>query len=91
MYLQRTNKKAMVTRSTAGIGFAIASLLTQEDWLLLFVLSVTAGALDVIGFLALDGLSTAHITGNLVVLAVHYITGASARSGRCCDRSTSRC
>jgi uncharacterized membrane protein YoaK (UPF0700 family) len=30
---------------------------------------------DVIGFLALGGLFTAHITGNLVVLAAHYITG----------------
>jgi uncharacterized membrane protein YoaK (UPF0700 family) len=38
-------------------------------------LSTTAGAVDVIGFLALGGLFTAHITGNLVVLAAHYITG----------------
>ena len=30
MDLQLTNKKALVTGSTAGIGFAIASLLTQE-------------------------------------------------------------
>jgi uncharacterized membrane protein YoaK (UPF0700 family) len=45
------------------------------DWLLPLVLSVTAGAVDVIGFLALDGLFTAHITGNLVVLAVHSLTG----------------
>jgi NAD(P)-dependent dehydrogenase (short-subunit alcohol dehydrogenase family) len=28
--LQLTNKKALVTGSTAGIGFAIASLLAQE-------------------------------------------------------------
>ena len=34
-----------------------------------------AGAVDVIGFLALGGLFTAHITGNLVILAAHYITG----------------
>src|SRR5215470_18454763 len=39
------------------------------------VLSTTAGAVDVIGFLALGGLFTAHITGNLVVLAAHYVTG----------------
>jgi NAD(P)-dependent dehydrogenase (short-subunit alcohol dehydrogenase family) len=30
MDLQLTNKKALVTGSTAGIGFAIASLLVQE-------------------------------------------------------------
>src|SRR5437870_11199657 len=45
------------------------------DWLLPIVLSTTAGAVDVIGFLALGGLFTAHITGNLVVLAAHYVTG----------------
>src|SRR5438309_11780551 len=45
------------------------------DWLLPIVLSATAGAVDVIAFLALGGLFTAHITGNLVVLAAHYITG----------------
>ena len=31
--------------------------------------------MDVIGFLALGGLFTAHITGNVVVLAAHYTTG----------------
>jgi uncharacterized membrane protein YoaK (UPF0700 family) len=30
------------------------------------VLSVIAGATDIIGFLGLNGLFTAHITGNLV-------------------------
>jgi uncharacterized membrane protein YoaK (UPF0700 family) len=49
--------------------------------LLLAVLSTTAGALDVICFLALDGLFTAHITGNLVVLAVHYTTGGFCEVG----------
>src|SRR5262245_1153728 len=44
-------------------------------WLLPLVLSTTAGAVDVIGFLALGGLFTAHITGNLVVLAARYVTG----------------
>jgi hypothetical protein len=36
------------------------------DWLFVAVLSITAGAVDVIGFLALGGLFTAHITGNIL-------------------------
>jgi uncharacterized membrane protein YoaK (UPF0700 family) len=40
-----------------------------------FVLSVVAGATDVIGFLGLNGLFTAHITGNIVVLAAHMVAG----------------
>jgi uncharacterized membrane protein YoaK (UPF0700 family) len=43
-----------------------------------FVLSVTAGATDMIGFLGLNGLFTAHVTGNLLVLAAHLITGMPA-------------
>jgi uncharacterized membrane protein YoaK (UPF0700 family) len=46
-----------------------------SSWLLPAVLSTTAGAVDVIGFLALDGLFTAHITGNVVIVAAHYVTG----------------
>jgi len=45
------------------------------------VLSTTAGAVDVIGFLALGGLFTAHITGNVVVLAAHYVTGGFSEIG----------
>jgi uncharacterized membrane protein YoaK (UPF0700 family) len=41
-----------------------------------FVLSVIAGATDIIGFLGLNGLFTAHITGNLVVLAALIVAGA---------------
>lgn len=40
---------------------------------LLLVLSITAGCTDVISFLGLDGLFTAHITGNLVILAAHIV------------------
>ena len=43
-----------------------------------FVLAIIAGSVDVIGFLGLGGLFTAHITGNLVILAAHLVTGAEA-------------
>ena len=43
-----------------------------------FVLSVIAGSTDTISFLALNGLFTAHVTGNIVVLAAHAVTGAPA-------------
>jgi uncharacterized membrane protein YoaK (UPF0700 family) len=43
------------------------------------VLSVIAGSVDVIGFLGLGGLFTAHITGNLVILAAHVVTGGEAQ------------
>ena len=42
------------------------------------VLSLAAGSVDVISFLGLGGLFTAHITGNLVVLAAHIVSGGSA-------------
>ena len=40
------------------------------------VLSITAGSVDVIGFLALGGVFTAHITGNVVIVAAHYVQTA---------------
>jgi uncharacterized membrane protein YoaK (UPF0700 family) len=49
--------------------------------LLVAVLSATAGASDVIAFLGLGGLFVAHITGNIVVLAVHYVTGGFGQIG----------
>lgn len=42
---------------------------------LLVVLSIVAGCTDIIGFLGLNGLFTAHITGNLAVLAAHIVGG----------------
>src|SRR5882762_528364 len=42
------------------------------------VLSLTAGSVDVISFLGLGGLFTAHITGNLVILASRIVTGGEA-------------
>jgi uncharacterized membrane protein YoaK (UPF0700 family) len=47
--------------------------------LLTGVLSLTAGSTDVIGFLGLGGLFTAHITGNIVILAAHVVTGGAAQ------------
>ena len=52
-----------------------------SDWLLPTVLSTTAGAVDVIGFLALGGLFTSHITGNVVIVAAHYVTGGFSQIG----------
>jgi uncharacterized membrane protein YoaK (UPF0700 family) len=43
-----------------------------------FLLSLVAGSTDTIGFLSLNGLFTAHITGNLVVLAAHLVDGNQA-------------
>src|SRR5438093_2071717 len=51
------------------------------SWLLPAVLSTTAGAVDIIGFLSLGGLLTAHITGNVVVVAAHYVTGGFGQAG----------
>jgi uncharacterized membrane protein YoaK (UPF0700 family) len=45
---------------------------------LLLALSATAGATDAIAFLALDGLFTAHITGNIVILASQVVTRGNA-------------
>jgi uncharacterized membrane protein YoaK (UPF0700 family) len=50
-------------------------------WLLVAVLSATAGASDIIAFLGLGGVFVAHITGNLVVLAAHYVTGGFSQIG----------
>ncbi len=42
------------------------------------VLSVVAGSTDIIGFLGLGGLFTAHITGNLAILAAHVASSDTA-------------
>ena len=42
------------------------------------LLSVIAGSVDAIGFLGLEGLFTAHVTGNLVILAAHLVNGGKA-------------
>lgn len=53
----------------------------RSGWLLPAVLSTTAGAVDVIGFLALGGLFTSHITGNVVIVAAHYVIGGFGQIG----------
>jgi len=53
----------------------------RGSWLLPAVLSTIAGAVDVIGFLALGGLFAAHITGNVVIVAAHYVTGGFSQIG----------
>jgi uncharacterized membrane protein YoaK (UPF0700 family) len=50
--------------------------------LLLAVLSLIAGSADVIGFLGLGGLFIAHVTGNLVVLVAHLVTGGEVQTSR---------
>jgi len=60
-------------RATASAAFVDS----YEVRALLVVLSVTAGCTDVISFLGLGGLFTAHITGNLVILAAHFFSGES--------------
>jgi uncharacterized membrane protein YoaK (UPF0700 family) len=45
------------------------------------VLSLTAGAADVISVLGLGGLFVAQATGNLVLLASHVVTGSTVRVG----------
>jgi uncharacterized membrane protein YoaK (UPF0700 family) len=53
----------------------------RGERLLPAVLSTTAGAVDAIGFLAFGGLFTAHITGNVVILAAHYVIGGFSEIG----------
>src|ERR1700732_4501673 len=40
-----------------------------------FILSLISGSTDIIGFLGLNGLFTAHVTGNIVIIAAHIIAG----------------
>ena len=58
---------------------SVPSLDSPTVQALLVVLSVTAGCMDIIGFLGLSGLLTAHITGNLVILAAHIVAGDDAQ------------
>lgn len=65
-----------------GDKVAGAPALSVDDCLcakpLPFVLSVAAGSVDIIGFLGLNGLFTAHVTGNVVVLAAKLVAHEEA-------------
>ncbi len=50
---------------------------TQNGLLLPLLLSLTAGYVDTAGFLALQGLFTAHVTGNFVTLGASLALGTS--------------
>jgi uncharacterized membrane protein YoaK (UPF0700 family) len=81
--LFRTRASALIASVMATRDqFGLEQLPQQAfDGLFAAVLSITAGAVDVIGFLALGGLFTAHITGNIVILVTHYTTGGFSRIG----------
>lgn len=66
---RRSSNGADVREPTA------ASLISLQ--LLTAILSLTAGSLDVITYLGLGGLFTAHITGNLVILAARVAGGGA--------------
>ena len=50
----------------------------SQSLALVLLLSATAGSTDAIGFLGLNGLFTAHITGNIVILAAHLVAHGRA-------------
>ena len=64
--------KLATQRRSFGTGSAEADLAMR---VLPFVLSLIAGSTDIVGFLGLNGLFTAHITGNTVILAAHIVAG----------------
>jgi len=66
---------SVLTQSSTKEDGTASTAADQGSRALPFVLSLIAGATDVIGFLGLSGLFTAHITGNLVVLAAHIVAG----------------
>lgn len=67
-----------IAAATDGLELALSVDSSPGMKLLPTVLSLIAGSVDVISFLGLGGLFTAHITGNLVILAAHIVRGGSA-------------
>ncbi len=70
---------ATSTRSGSPRSDPAPSIDSRAVQVLLLVLSVTAGCTDTISFLGLNGLFTAHITGNLVILAARIVAGDGAQ------------
>jgi uncharacterized membrane protein YoaK (UPF0700 family) len=66
-------------RTDVKVVLEIPSVDSRAVQALLIVLSVTAGSTDMISFLGLDGLFTAHITGNLVLLVAHVVGSGGAQ------------
>ena len=77
---RRSNWRRELHHARLGVGVAPRSVNSSPALPLLpFVLSGIAGCTDVISFLGLGGLFTAHITGNLVILAAHVVSGEPAQ------------
>jgi uncharacterized membrane protein YoaK (UPF0700 family) len=73
------NSEASSRTIWGRVGVSIPSVGSSPRIMLLpLVLAFVAGSVDVISFLGLDGLFTAHITGNLVVLAAHIVARGEA-------------
>src|SRR5260370_31037090 len=70
-----SRKMASTVSSGVRLAASAASMESREAQALLVVLSVIAGCTDIVSFLGLGGLFTAHITGNLVILAAHFFSG----------------
>lgn len=60
-------------RSSSDRGVHGAAYRVPTTRVLPFVLSVIAGSTDMITYLGLGGLFSAHITGNIVILAAHVV------------------
>src|SRR2546428_14148359 len=68
----RWSSRTLPTRRPEKVGYSPGTMLLPT------LLSLIAGSADAIGFIGLGGLFTAHVTGNLVVLAAHVVAGENA-------------